>query len=113
MAFDPSYIVTDTTIANGGTTSAAIDVPDGLSPVGFITPSALTSTAATFTVSVDGTNFYALKKNDGSASISYTVAASGYYPMNPADWCGIANFKIVVGSAEAAARTITLVFRPI
>ena len=113
MAFDISYITTDVTIANAATTSAAIDVPDGLSPVGFITPSALTGTSFTFTVSVDGTNFYALKKNDGSASISYTVAASGYYPMNPSDWCGISNFKIVSGSTEAAARSIILVFRPI
>lgn len=111
MAFDVSYITTDVTIANGATTSAAIDVPDGLSPVGFITPSSLTSTSMTFTVSVDGTNFYALKKNDGSASISYTVTTSSYYPMNPADWCGISNFKFVGGSSEAAARTILLVFR--
>ena len=113
MAFDPSYTVSDTTIANANTTSAAIDVPNGLVPVGFITPSSFTSTSMTFTVSVDGTNYYALKKNDGSASISYTVTTSSYYPMNPADWCGIQNFKMVGGSSEAAARTIILIFRPI
>jgi len=113
MAIDSSTITIPVAIANGQTTSSAVTIPSGLSPIGFITPAALTSTAMTFTVSVDDSTFVALKKNDGSASISYTVTTSSYYPMNPADFFGISVLKFVGGSSEGGARTLTLVCRPV
>jgi len=97
-----------TSIANSATTSAAVTT-GGFSLVGILTPSALTGTTFTFTVSVDGTNFFPLYNSSGQ--VSYTVAASRYIAINPVDFYGVQYFKIVSGSTEAAARTLTLAMK--
>lgn len=99
--------VTTVTIANGGTTSAAIEAR-AYAIYGLIFPAALTSTAMTFTVAekVDGT-YTALYDSTGTA-VSVTVAASRAFDL-PSALASWPYFKIVLGSAEGAARTLYLV----
>jgi hypothetical protein len=99
------------TIAESGTVSTAADLV-GARLVAIITPGTLTGTAMTFQGSVDNSTFVAVH-NDLGAAISATVAASRYIVLDPADFAGIRYIKVVSGSAEAAARTITLVARPV
>lgn len=95
-----------TTIANGATTSAAINT-GGMALVGIKIPAAFTGTAITFTVcdTIDGT-YVPLKVTTSGTALSYTVAASGYYAIDPVNFQGVQFFKIVSGSAESGARTI-------
>lgn len=100
---------TDTaTIANGETVSGAVDLND-FALSGFITPAALTGTTMTFQGSADnGATYVAVHGTDGAA-ISYTVTTSKYYAINPINFLGLTHIKIVSGSAEGAARDITLI----
>lgn len=97
------------TIANGGTTSGAIDIRNA-SIIGIITPSALTGTAITITVSDSQGGTYVPLRSSGSSAISLTVATGGAYPLSvnvePWSW-----MKLVSGSAEAAERSITVVMK--
>lgn len=95
------------TVANGATVSSAIDLGN-LSVVGLILP-VLTSTAITFQASdsLAGT-YQAVKGSDGN-SVSYTVASSTYVVILPTALAGIRFLKLVCGSAEGAARTITVI----
>lgn len=97
-------------IASSGTTSAAIKT-GGASLVGIQLPSALTSTAVTFTVSSDCVTYVALY--NASGAVSYTIAASQFMAINPVDFYGAACFKIVLGSSEAAGRTLTATLKGI
>ena len=101
-------VTVDVTIDNGDTESQAVESQGTF--VGFSTPAALTGTAMTFTVSSALAGTYNTAKTD-SATISYTVTTSSYYVMQPAQTAGWKFFKLVSGSAEGAARTITLHFR--
>lgn len=97
-------------IASGGTTSDMIPLGDYML-AGIITPSALTSTAITFTASdtKDGT-FVAVYDSDGN-QVSLTAAASRAIGLSGAEADALAPFqfvKVVCGTAEAAARTLTL-----
>lgn len=101
--------VTDTvTIANGTTTSPAVDLGSG-TLMHLITPAALTGTAITFQVSVDGTTFVALN-DDAGAAVSLTVAANKCVSTGAKriHLTGIRYLKLVSGSTEAADRVITL-----
>jgi hypothetical protein len=95
-------------IANGQQSSGAGDLT-GFTLCGFFTPAALTGTTLTFEVStaVDGT-FVPLKSTTSGTALSYTVAASGYYAVDPKDFYGVQFLKVKSGSAEGAARTVTL-----
>jgi len=93
-------------IANGGTTSPAIPT-EGAPLVGVIFPAALTSTTMTFTVCNTLSGTYVPLKNS-SGAVSYTVAAGEYMAINASDFYGVTFFKIVLGSAEGAARTLIL-----
>jgi hypothetical protein len=93
------------TIANGATTSDAIDLKTARLWA-IRTPAALTGTAFTFTVSEDCSTYYALYDSTGTA-VSWTVAASRYIiNVSPTNWLSIRCFKIVSGSAEGAERSI-------
>lgn len=101
-------------IANGAQTSGAIETKAGndMALVGIITPAALTSTTMTFTAchtDIAGT-FVSVVDTTGTA-VSITVAASKFIKIDPITFCGVSFLKVVGGSAEGAARTITLVFR--
>lgn len=97
------------TISSGQTASGALDLR-GRAFVGFIMPAAFTGSSVTFQGSADGTNFYALYNSDNT-QFSITVSTSRYYCLNPADFLGMQQLKIVSGSAEGADRDITIVTR--
>lgn len=111
MADFQSVISYDTaaTIAISTTTSAAVDL-QGYALVGLITPAALTGSTMTFTASPnDGT--YTALYNAGGTALSATVAASRTILFTPGDFVGVRFIKLVSGSTESAARTITLILR--
>lgn len=99
------------TVQAGQQTSSVANVGANTA-VSFATPSALTSTAATVQVSVDGATWVTLKKNDGTA-YSLTVAASFGVPFDVSLMLGWQYVRLVMGTAEASARVITLIARPI
>jgi hypothetical protein len=74
------------------------------------TPAALTGTALSFLVSLDGTTFTALYATGGTL-ISYTVAASRVIPLDPAVFGAFPFLKLVSGSTELAARTFIIYIR--
>jgi hypothetical protein len=99
------------TIANGQTTSDALDCING-TVVGILTPAALTGTAFTFSVSADGVTYATLYDSSGAA-VSFTVAASRYVYVDPAIFAGLRYVKVISGSSEGAQRIITLVLRAV
>ena len=99
------------TIANGQTTSNAIDLGE-LAVVGIQTPSALTGTSFTFQASSDNVTFCAVTKVDGT-TYTMTVAASKYIVVPPADLAGVRYLKIVSGATEGQADTIIVVTRQV
>lgn len=85
---------------------------DGMDLVAIQTPSAMTGTALTFQGSADGVTYAAIYDDAGTA-ISVTSAASRYIMVGNTllkALRGLRFLKVVSGSAEAADRTIGLVF---
>lgn len=97
------------TVANGATTSDAVNL-NGFGMVGLILPSALTSTAMTFTGSQDGTNYSALY-NVAGTQLAITIAASRIVLFSPGDFVGINFVKLIAGSAEGSDRLIQVISR--
>ena len=103
------------TIALNGTTSAAISPGNDIDCnglVAIVTPSDLTSTSLSFLVSADGTNFMTHRDYTGNI-VSVTCAASQWIQLDPAMFVGFPHFKVVMGTAEAAARTLTIIVREV
>jgi hypothetical protein len=92
-------------IPSASATSAPITT-HGLNLVGLQMPSSLTSTSITFAVSSTLNGTYVPLYNS-SGQVSYTVAASRYISINPSDFNGVYYFEVIMGSTEAAARTLT------
>lgn len=94
-------------IASSAQTSSPI-ATGGMCLVGLILPAAFTGTAITFQVSsaIDGT-FQDLYDSSG-ALVSMTVAQGRAYAVDPSNFQGVSFLKIKSGTAEAAARTVTL-----
>lgn len=105
-----NLIFTPVTIANGGTTTDAVDL-EGKTLVGLFTDSTMTGTAITFqtALSTAGT-FVNIEDGDG-ANISKTMSGGEYIKLNPQDFAGCATIKLVSGSAEGAERTLNLAMR--
>jgi hypothetical protein len=83
------------------------------SVVGLITPEALTSTAVTFEAGRTGTaDTVPLYGTDGTP-VSVTVAADRWINLTPSSYASVQNIKLVMGSIEAAERTIYLVTRDV
>lgn len=104
------------TIANGATTSDALDMgasPDALGGFcGFITPSALTGTAFTFTVSLDDVTYTALYNASTQLSIAVTTSrAYGFTADQKSTLAPWRFIKIVSGSTELGARTIQALYK--
>lgn len=99
----------DATIANGATSSEAMDLR-GLALVGVQFPATFTGTTVTFTMSDSFAGTYVPVYNSAGA-ISYTIAQARYYAIDPKDFHGIRFLKIVSGSAEGGARTVKLSFK--
>jgi len=106
-----AVIIKTTTIANGQTASSEVDL-EGFVLVGFETPAALTGTAMTFTVASAAAGTHKALKTSGGSALSFTVAASGYYSVDPVNFWGVRILKLVSGSAEGAERTLTLHLMP-
>lgn len=106
---DQSTVAT-VAIANGATTSATQTL-GGDTLVGVITPAALTSTALTFQGSTDGTTWYTVLGFDG-ATFSQTVTTSTAYPLPPGIFAMYDYVRVVGGSTEGGARTLTLLTMP-
>lgn len=100
-----------TTVANGQTTSTPIFV-GGQMIVGIDCGEALTSTAVTFLNSIDGGRTYKSVENESDGlPISVMVESGKYVHINP-PIVGLDIVKLVGGSAEGAARTLTLILVP-
>lgn len=102
------------TIANGATTSGAIETKAGndMALVGIITPAALTGVAFTFTAChTDSAGTFNTVYNTAGTAYSVTVGTSRFIAIDPVDFAGVSFLKVVSGSAEGAARSIVLVFR--
>ncbi len=95
------------TIASSGTVSTAITIEGGRTVLALRTPATLNGTEFKFQASTDGDNFFALY--NGSTEYAVTVAASRYIALNTEVMAGVRFLKVVSGSSEAAARTISVV----
>lgn len=93
-------------IANGLQNSSVI-ATGGMALTGIFLPAAFTGTALTFLAcALVGGTYVPVCKSDGSP-LSYTVAQGTYVAIDPRDFQGIPFLKIVSGSAEGGARTLT------
>lgn len=92
-------------IANGGTQSDGMRL-SGDNLVGITFP-AMTSTAMTVETSMDGVTWIPL------AGLSLTVTASESYNIDLGTVQGWPFIRFVAGTAEAAERTLTAIFREI
>lgn len=111
MAVRETNATLTASIANGGTTSATVSIA-GVGIGGFQMPAAFTGTALTFNVSADGVTFAGLY-SEANTRISVTVAAGRAYSL-PAYWFSSWRYvQVISGSAEGAARDITLLTIPV
>lgn len=104
------------TVANGATDSDWIHIGtdvdcNGL--VAIVTPAALTSTSLTIKASIDGGTTTLAHYDLTGSSYSIPCGASRWIALDPALFVGIPFIRIVMGSAEAAARTLTLIVREV
>lgn len=75
---------------------------------GVLIPS-MTGASVKFQGSLDGTNFYQINDNLGTAITITTGGFAGIYKLNAADFVGINWIKPVSASAEGADRAVTLI----
>jgi hypothetical protein len=107
-----SYLIS-TTIANGGTKTAAIDIGEGVL-AGIIFPATLTGTGVTFETSWDGSTYYV--PNVGGTDVTLAKQNSKLVPIKESvnqytDYFG-RYVKLVSSGAEGAERTLIVVVRP-
>ena len=81
--------------------------------VGFYTPGTITSTAITFQASADNSTYVTVMEVGGAATYSVTISTSDYIPLDPRVFAGAQYVKLVPGSSEGSARTITFIQRPV
>lgn len=109
----------DVVIANGQAVSAAASL-EGKAIVGVITPSAWSAAAISFQFSEDGTNFRPVYERAGEVTIpsgSISTSERRWFVLDPTLFLGAKNAKVVSGTNgstvnQGAARTVTLVVRP-
>jgi|SRR5271166_4565002 len=101
--FNPALL---SVIASGQQISAAF-ATGGMELVGVFIPAAFTGTTITFLASTTLGGTYVPISN-AAGLVSYTVGASEYIAINPQDFYGVAFLQIKSGSAEGAARTLTI-----
>ena len=108
MSMLSQFPVTVTLALSGTTTSAA--ALGGRRLLGLRLPANFDGTAITFTEcdTSDGT-FLPVYAAGGASAYSITVGTSRYVPVDPAVFYGIAYVKLVSGTAQDPATTITLV----
>lgn len=94
-----------------GTTGSTIDVSDGSTLVGIITPSILASTSITFLASDDGTTFNPLY--DEGTLYSVNVGASRHIALKPIVMHSAKFLKIVTSATEANGTVIQAVTKSV
>jgi len=116
MSYPELRETVEVTIASGASLSDAADLTGG-ALVGIIMPAAWTAASLTFQGSVDDSTYNNVYNDSGS---EYTVAAdaSRLIVLDPADFVSARHLKVRAGTSgtpvnQGAARTITLVVRPI
>lgn len=110
---NPPVVCTDltATIAASGTTSGEVDLRGG-TLCGIHLPASFTGTSLTFTAApASGGTFRTLYRN--GADYSVPVAQGKYVSLDPNVFAGVQFLKIVSGSSEGGARTLTLAVRPV
>jgi len=114
MASQTSYA--SIVIATDDDLSTAVDCR-GLIPLGIQCPATITSASITFKASaldsahpdVPFTTYGSLYNKNGE--VSYAVAANRFIALDPADFAGVASFKIATASGEAANRKFAVIMR--
>lgn len=110
--------IVNSVIANNASLSGIVDL-GGCSIVGMYVPASFGTTAITFLVSADGTNFFSLRTNSGS---EYTVGCSATVAsavtINPMDFVGFRFMKVQSGTSAVPVNvtgplTIPIVCRPV
>jgi hypothetical protein len=96
----------------GGTKTGAVQTGPNCIPVGVLTPAAMTGTAITFEVLVQGETTYQPLYN-GSSVYTLTVAANRYVALSPDVMLGVQDLKVVSGSSESAGVTFKVIQRPV
>lgn len=109
--------VINATIAASASLSDAVRLPPGRVLVGIVMPAAWDTAALTFQVSLDGATFQNAYVAAGT-EVSVTAAAATTIALDPATWLHAPILKIRSGTAaspvnQTAARTLTLILRPI
>lgn len=99
------------TIANGGTTSTAINVLGNILTA-MIIP-AMTGTSLTLSVSYDGTTYYDYFDQYGSQPSIVVTSSARYIEIDEEDFVGAQYLKFVSNATELAERTITCIVRPL
>lgn len=99
------------TIANGATTSDALDLGNARG-VRISMPAAFTGVTLGITqLALDGVTYQTVYDSNGVA-YTITVAASREIILNAVDFLGLTNIKLVSSAAEGAARTIGVFLQP-
>lgn len=102
-----SVVSNTVTIANGQTTSGAVDL--GVSAiVGIALPATMTGTALTFTVSNDDSTYQALRDSTTNTDVTLTFTQGKSYAIDPSLFWGYRYLKVVSNATEGGARTITI-----
>lgn len=99
-------------VITSGTTSTSTGDVGGNSIVGLLVPVSIASTALTFTVSVDGTNYFPLKNSGKTAYTLTTDSTATAYYFDPTIFYGYRYAKVISGSSETA-QTFTFIARPL
>lgn len=101
-------------VANGATTSSAVRL-NGNRLVGIALPSAITSTTATFELAFpsdigggDVAGTWKRAVSTAGVAMSITFVANDYVVIDPSALSGATWVRLVMGSAEGAAREITV-----
>ena len=111
MPFSPSTERVAVTIASSGTTSAGNNL-GGASPIGIEFPTVTSTTVSFKRLAADGSTWLPVYEDDGTI-YQATIVSNTYLALNPSVMAGVHNVPIVMGSSEASARTLQLVYRPI
>ena len=100
------------TIANAGTTSTALELPETFYLAGIIKDTSLdTSVAITFTVSMDGITYYSLYNSSGVVSYTVVPATAEAFTLSKDDFYPWEYVKVVVADAQTGITTLGCVIR--
>jgi len=97
------------TIANGQTTSGAVD-SRGRTLVALLMPAAFTGATVSYSVSFDGITYREFY-DANNTKVVHTVAANRHIGIPPVDFSGCRFIKAISASAEGAERQLQLIFR--